>query len=124
MSNRGLYGQDEGNEKRDGVATLVDQIADNEICENDVVDPLRALWHFGAWDSLDNMVFDIETEWLQRGPDPEEEPAEYEIWRGAVKGRIASIITRATYETPNFFLFKQGQTLGDAGAKIRVNSEV
>lgn len=41
---RGLYGQNEGNEARDGVAQLVDQIADNEVCEKDVVDPLKALW--------------------------------------------------------------------------------
>jgi len=116
---RGLYGQNEGNENRDGVAQLVDQIADNDIAEKDVVDPLKALWHFGAWDSFDRFLFDIETEWLQRGPDPDEEPKEYEAWRGQVHNRINSIVTRATYETPNFFLFQEGETLGNAGAKIK-----
>jgi hypothetical protein len=124
MANRGLYGQSEGNEKRDAVSQFVDQIADNDIAEADVVDPLRALWHFGAWDSFDTFIYDVETEWLLRGPDEESEPKEYEHWRGAVKTRINSIVTRATFDTPNFFLFKEGESLGNAGAKMVANKSL
>jgi hypothetical protein len=120
--NRGLYGQNEGNEKRDGLAQLVDQLADNEICEGHVVDPMRALWHMGAWQSMDDFIAEIKGEWLERGPDPDDD--EYPAWAGAVHTRINSIITRATYETPNFFLFAEGDTLGGAGAAIKLVPEL
>jgi hypothetical protein len=118
---RGLYGQDEGNGKRDGLEQLVDQIADNETCEGHVVDPLRAFWHMGLWASMDDFIAEIRGEWLERGPDPDD--AEYPAWETAVHNRLNSIITRATFQTPNFFLFKEGATLGDAGARIKLVRE-
>ena len=116
---RGLYGQNEGNETRDAVTQLVDQVADNEICEGHVVDPLRALWHMGLWDSMDSFIAEIKAEWLSRGPETDDD--EYPAWATAVHNRVNSIITRATFETPNFFLFTEGETLGNAGAKIKVD---
>jgi len=98
MANKGIYGCSQGDENRaagrhNGVAMMAERMADNEICEGDVLADWKGYYQLGAWDTLQLESERVTAEWLAAIPEGED-PGK---WRTSVLGRIASLMTQATF---------------------------
>lgn len=95
---KGIYGCNQGDESRaagrhNGQAMMEERMADNAICEGDVLADWKGYYQLGQWETLNAEVERTTALWLAQKPEGEKESK----WRSAVLGRIQSILTRATF---------------------------
>lgn len=98
MAGKGIYGCNQGDESRaagrhNGQAMMEERIADNAICEGDVLADWVGYYQLGQWDTLQLESERVTAEWLAAKPEGESESK----WRSAVLGRIQSLMTQATF---------------------------
>jgi hypothetical protein len=95
----GIYGDNQGDESRaagkgNGAVLMAERIADNEVCEGDVVEKIAFFWNCGAFDSLDDYMASLRRDWLV-GVDPDDTD-----YISRVEGRLQSVLTRGTVGEP------------------------
>jgi len=98
MAGKGIYGCNQGDESRaagrhNGQAMMEERIADNAICEGDVLADWVGYYQLGQWDTLQLDSERVTAEWLAARPEGEDESK----WRTSVLSRIQSLMTQATF---------------------------
>jgi hypothetical protein len=68
--NRGLYGQAEGNEKRDNGAVLADHLRANEIAEGDYLKPMESFAKRGDMVGMANLRDKMKRDYVAAGVSP------------------------------------------------------
>lgn len=106
---KGLYGENQGNESRgagrhQGLVIGAEKLEETQLVEGEIESRWRGFWQVGATGSLSTDVERTREAWLAGflpgGELPNGKEITAEVWRGLVNGRIASILTRATFGPP------------------------